>query len=181
MVQVSKARQLAVVLGAAVPVRIGFLLWSSTGWHYFFLQQNLTDVYFAEGYTLAAGYGYVWSNSSDAQAKLHHLRERVAADNTAALQVASQSPLQADLRPEMLHPPGLSLLVAGINRLFGIRADIPVQLVGIALDTAAVGIFWWILTTFTSPQVGFIGALLYGLFPPLANAAIFELPEGMVG
>jgi 4-amino-4-deoxy-L-arabinose transferase-like glycosyltransferase len=176
----SYVRHLAVVLVVAALVRIGFLLWSCSGWHFYFLQKGLTDVYFAEGYAIAAGYGYVWSDSPKGQALLKDLYQRATTDNTRALPQAAEPLSEGDLRPEMIHPLGMSLLVAAINRMFGIRADIPIQIVGIALDTAAAGIFWWIVTTFLSSPVGLTAGLLYALFPPLANAAIFKLPDGML-
>src|SRR5262245_8943861 len=119
-------KQLAVVLITAAVVRTGFLLWSWSGSSYFMPQSTLSQIYFKEGYAIAAGYGYVLGESPKGNAVLDELYRRVGFENFRAGQETAQPLATHDLRPEQLHPPGMALLIAATHRVSGIRADVPV-------------------------------------------------------
>ena len=163
----------------AILIRFGFILWDSSG-YYIKPQWNLSKAYFVEGYGIAAGYGYV-EGESVAGKHLKALYRRVNSENIRV------TPEVAGVLPEegkyfkMNHPPGMALLVAGINRLFGIRADLPVQILGLILDSTAAVLVSLIVTNFLNFRVGFISGLLYALFPPLAYmSSVSRLPEGLL-
>jgi 4-amino-4-deoxy-L-arabinose transferase-like glycosyltransferase len=176
----SNRRQLALVLIAAGLVRTAFMLWSISGWYFFMPQNTLSERFFLRGYAIAAGYGYVVENSPRGDAVLNELYRRVNADNIRALPKSAEPLSKDDMRLETMYPPGMSLMIAAIHRILGTKADVPLQLIGVVLDTASAGIFWWTVTTFVGPKVGLMAGLLYALFPPFAYAAVSKMPDGML-
>ena len=56
--------------------------------------------------------------------------------------------------------------------------DVPVQLLGILIDTLAAGLVCWIGRTSLGWKTGLIAGLLYALFPPLAFDCIRKVPCG---
>jgi 4-amino-4-deoxy-L-arabinose transferase-like glycosyltransferase len=159
---------------------MAFLLWSTSGWYFFMPQITLSEGFFQKGYAIVAGYGYVVGDSPRGRAVLDELYRRVNADKIRALTESAEPLSQEDVRPETMYPPGMSLMIAIIHRILGIKADVPLQLIGVVLDTASAGIFWWIVTTFVGPKVGLMAGLLYALFPPFAYAAVSKMPDGML-
>jgi 4-amino-4-deoxy-L-arabinose transferase-like glycosyltransferase len=155
-------------------------MWSWSDWYYFMPQSTLAQVYIQQGYAIAAGYGYVLGNSPKGIAVLDELYRRVSTENIRILPGSAEPLSKEDVRPELNHPPGIPWLVAMLHRIFGTRADIPLQILGIALDTASAGVFWWIMTRFFSTRVGLLAGMLYALFPPFAYAAVSKMPDGML-
>jgi 4-amino-4-deoxy-L-arabinose transferase-like glycosyltransferase len=132
----------------------------------------MSTSYFCGGYGIAAGYGYV------DDPKTEELFERIKVRNIRFTPEVVE-PL-TDAIPYALRPPGLSLVVAGINRILGMRADVPVQILGILLDTLAAGITFWIGRSCLGWKTGFIGGLIFAIFPPLAYTSICKIPCGLL-
>src|SRR5208337_4654808 len=109
---------------------------------------NLSIVYFQQGHELAEGRGY-----------LLHTDDGL-------------------IFPEMLHPPGLPLLVAGAIRIFG-SPHIPLQVLGAVLDTLAACLLYWVIASLVRQRVGLATGMIYALYPPIAFAStIAQVPEG---
>ncbi len=167
------------VFVAALLVRVAFAMWSWSGF-YAFPQSGMSRLYFKEGYAIAAGYGYVTGFTKKGHDVLGKLYGRVNAEGIRATPEIAQPLAAEDVRIEMVHPPGMSLLVAGINRVFGIPADVPIQVISILLDSIAAVLIWWVAATFLSARMGVAAGLVYAFFPPLAHAAAASrMPVGM--
>lgn len=174
-----KATHLVLVLAIALAVRLGFLLWNLSGW-YFIPQNTLSHVYFQQGYAISAGYGYVISDSARGDAILNDLYRDVSAGKLRVLRENAAPLLQSDVRPDVSHPPGTSMLIAAIYRIFGIPADVPLQVIAIVLDSFSAALFCWIVTATFGVRMGLVAGLLYALFPPFAAAAVSKQPDGML-
>lgn len=176
-----RKRNFILVIVIAGLVRTGFMLWSWSGHYYTIPNATLVVSYLRDGYSIAAGYGYTTANiNTPAERYLNHLYERVNSGNIR-LTPKMAGPLPTDgARPQMLHPPGMALLVAGINRFLGIRADEPLQVIGILFDSIAAGLVYWIISNFLSEKLGFVVGLAYALFPPLISASVSKTPEGLL-
>ncbi len=159
---------------------MGFMLWSWSG-YYVIPDNTLVTSYLKDGYAIAAGYGYTTANVNiPAERRLNYLYERVHSENIRLTRVVTGSLPQEGARPQMLHPLGIALLVASINRFLGIRADEPLQIVGLILDTIAAGLLCWIVGEFLNMRVGFVTGLVYALFLPLAWMSVSITPEGLL-
>ena len=172
-------KRLVIVAIIAVLVRFGFMIWDWSG-HYVRPQGTLSKVYFIEGYGIAAGYGYVYGEGA-AREHLCKLYRGVTSQNLRVTpQIAGSMPEEGKYS-ETLHPPGMALLVAGINRLFGIRADLPVQFIGMMLDSAAAVLVCWMVSNFLNMHVGLIAGLAYAFYPPFAYmSSVSKLPGGLL-
>jgi hypothetical protein len=174
-----RSRGLLLVLAAAAGLRAVFILWGLGG-------AGLGTGYgigvrdFVSGYAIAAGYGYITGTGP----ALDHMRRLHASISEGSLAVSpgSYGPLPAETAwPEIIHPPGLPLLVAGAHRLFGGAADLPIQVLGLLLDTAAAGLVWWIAGFLFARPVPVVAGLLYALFPPLAYwTTVAQTSEGLM-
>jgi 4-amino-4-deoxy-L-arabinose transferase-like glycosyltransferase len=173
-------KRLVLVLLAAILVRFGFIIWDWSGYH-IRPQWTLSMRYFKEGYGIAAGYGYVYGGEGAARQHLRNLYRRVRLENIRVTpEMAGPMPEEGKYF-ETLHPPGMALLVAGINRLFGIRADLPVQFIGLILDSAAAVLVCWIVSSFLTARIGLIAGLAYAFYLPLAYASsVSKLPGGLL-
>jgi 4-amino-4-deoxy-L-arabinose transferase-like glycosyltransferase len=174
-----KKRQLALVILIAILVRVACMAWSWSG--YYFIQQNdLSKGYFREGYGIAAGYGYV---RSDGKA-LEHLNSLYRQVNSENFRVTpgTAGPLPNEgVEFQLLHPPGISLLIYVIHNIFAMRADILIQILGIIFDAITVGLVYWIGYTFFGIRVGFAASLAYSLFPPLIYySSASKTPDGLL-
>ena len=167
----SLRKHLAIVISTAAIVRIFFMLCNWSGYTAKFLE-GMSTSYFCGGYGIAAGYGYV------DDPKTEELFERIKVRNIRFTPEVVE-PL-TDAITYALRPPGLSLVVAGINRILGMRADVPVQILGILLDTLAAGITFWIGRSCLGWKTGFIGGLIFAIFPPLAYTSICKIPCGLL-
>lgn len=85
-----------------------------------------------------------------------------------------------DGEPAMLHPPGVSLLSAAFRRALSRDADLPVQLVGAALDALAAGVVGWIAWVVFGSRAGYAAGLLYACFLPLAFVSVTKTADGMM-
>ena len=134
--------------------------------------------YFRQGYGLAAGYGLVsWQGAAGDQLK--HLYSEVESGQLAA-SPATAPPLSGDVHFDAVHPPGMALLVAGIHRVLRMPADVPVELLGVLLDSIAAVLLCWLVAHAIAPDVGYATGLLYAFFPPAAHAASSRTPEGLI-
>jgi hypothetical protein len=162
---------MVVVITAAI-FRIGFMFWN---WSGFMTGANLANGaydFLSTGYGIAAGWGYV--ENSETFELLNQIEERhirFSPENVASLE---------DPVPFGLRPPGLALIVAGINRAWGIRADVPIQLLGILLDTFAAGLTFYIGRACLGWKVGFVSGLIYALCLPLAYICTIKIACGFV-
>lgn len=175
-------RNYIIVILVAVVVRFVFMAWSWSGWYYQKpLSATLSAGYFNQGYGIAAGYGYNDYHSVAAREHVGELGEWIKREGgRAGPELVGQLPREG-VYPCAVHPPGLPLLVAGINQVFGVRADVPIQLIAIVLDTIAAVIVCWLIATFLHPRVGFVTGVLYGVFPPLAyQAACAKMPASFL-
>lgn len=169
-----------IVVAVAAATRLAFILWGATGWMVEPID-SMSSRDFRAGYALDAGYGYV-AGDGPARAHLDDLYRRATAGEIR-VEPATAGPLPADgARPETWHPPGLPLLVAVVHRLLGIPADLPIEVIGLVLDSLAAALVFWIGRTVFSPRVGLIAGLLYGLFPPLAYwSTVARATVGLLG
>jgi 4-amino-4-deoxy-L-arabinose transferase-like glycosyltransferase len=142
-------RRVIVVAGVALAFRLACVAWSSSGWHVL-PPDTLSATYFAEGYALAAGEGYV---IRDAQGS----------------------------RPELLHPPGMAMLVAALHLITGGPADLPARVVGALLDTGAAVLLAWLASVTLGLGAGTVAGLAYAAWPPAIWAAAGARgPEGLM-
>ncbi len=170
-------RPAIVVFSAALLFRLAYLIWYLSGWHVI-PDSSMALSYFWRGYGIAAGYGYVAAERSSLD-HLISLEERVRAESFRVTPETA-GPLEPHgVRAETLHPPGMALLIAGANRLFGIPADLPVQLLYLIVDSATAVLVGWIAGVTLGSRVGFASGLAYALFPPSAYMAIAKLPTGI--
>jgi 4-amino-4-deoxy-L-arabinose transferase-like glycosyltransferase len=172
-------RRYFAVAVVALACRVGFILWQNTG-ACFAEHGPFSPLFLSQGYAIAAGYGYI--EALDIQSPvgqyLKHLPERVDQEGLR-LTPQSAAPLpEGAVAPHTLHPPGTPLVIAGIHRLLGIGADIPMQLIGTILDVAAAVVVCWLATRAVGERVGLLCGLLYALFPPLVYGAMSEEPDG---
>jgi 4-amino-4-deoxy-L-arabinose transferase-like glycosyltransferase len=162
-------RPMLTIALVALAFRLLFLVWGGTGW-YVLPQDSLSKIYFYQGYGLCAGYGYVRESQ---WTKLQELAEKV--DDGVRITPGTAGPIDPQkIIPEMLHPPGMAMLVAGIHGLTGRPAEVFVELGGMLLDTLAACLVYWIAATFVSARVGLTAGLVYALYPPLAYASTLE-------
>lgn len=102
-----------------------------------------------------------------------HEQQRITPLNAPPLSSESSS-------PEMLHPPGMAVLVAAVHWLTGSCGYLAVEILGGLLDAVAACILYWTVATYFSARVGFTAAMIYALFPPLAYMSTFgKSPEGL--
>jgi 4-amino-4-deoxy-L-arabinose transferase-like glycosyltransferase len=142
-------KRLVVVAGVALALRLACVAWSTSGW-YVLPQDTLTATYFAEGYALAAGEGYVVKDARGS-------------------------------RPELLHPPGMAMLVAALHLITGGPADVAAPLVGALLDTCAAVLLAWLVSVMLGLGAGTVAGLAYALWPPAIWAATGARgPEGLM-
>jgi hypothetical protein len=173
-------RKMIIVGSAAFLFRLLFIFWGWTEWHV--LEQDvLSMVYFHEGYRICAGYGYVVDAPGEDRSNYYQkIEELVDKGQRVSPQTAPQVE-SSNFLPEMLHPPGMALLIAAIHRVTGMRADLFFEIIGMILDTMAACILFWMVATFFSERVGFVTGLIYAFYPPLAFAStIYRSPEGLL-
>jgi hypothetical protein len=173
-----KSRLGKVFLCAAL-FRLIFLVWSWTPW-LAEPQDGMSLLYFRQGYGLAVGYGYV-SSVGEGGRQLKDLYALVE-ENKTPLTAATAPPLDRhDAWPEMLHPPGMAMLIGGLYRLLHTPVDLAVELVGVLLDSLSAALLCELLTRAWSPALGYATGLCYAFFPPLAfGAAASRTPEGLM-
>jgi 4-amino-4-deoxy-L-arabinose transferase-like glycosyltransferase len=173
-------RKMIIVASAALLFRLLFIFWGWTGC-YTLEPDSLSIVYFQEGYMICAGYGYVFEVSNEEPSdNLQKIMDLVDQGVRVTPQTAPQIE-SSKLLPEMLHPPGMALLVAALHRLTGMRVDLFFEIIGMLFDTAAACILYWMVATFLSRRVGFASGLIYAFYPPLAYAStIYRAPEGLL-
>jgi 4-amino-4-deoxy-L-arabinose transferase-like glycosyltransferase len=173
-------RKMIIVGCVAFLFRLAFILWGLTGC-YVLPENFITNTYFCQGYGLCAGYGYVSEGWKENPFKtLRELRARAE----GGLRVTPETAPQVDAKqffPEMLHPPGMPLLIAAIHRTTGASATLYFEIIGMFLDTAAACLFFWMVWEFFSKRVAFTAGLIYALYPPLAfSSTLHRLPEGIM-
>jgi 4-amino-4-deoxy-L-arabinose transferase-like glycosyltransferase len=162
-----------IVGSVAFLFRLIFIVWGLSDW-YLLPQDTLSSVYFCQGYGICAGYGYVSENWGEKPYKnLAKLRKLVDQGLHVTPQTAPQFGEKAFF-PEMLHPPGMALLVAAIHWATGTRADLYFEIMGMLLDTAAACLFYWLVWKFFSERIAFTAGLIYALYPPLAFSSALE-------
>jgi 4-amino-4-deoxy-L-arabinose transferase-like glycosyltransferase len=172
------SRRAAIVFAAALAFRVAYLLWTASGWHVI-PGTILTKSYFWQGYGIAAGYGYV-SAEGPVRRHLIALARRVESEG-GRVTPESAGPMEVEgARPETLHPPGMALLVAGINRLLGMPADVPIQILFLVADSIAALLVFWTGNLAFGSRVGFAAGLAYAFFPPSAYTAVAWPPTGFL-
>jgi 4-amino-4-deoxy-L-arabinose transferase-like glycosyltransferase len=163
----------------AAMFRLLFLIWSWTSWHAE-AQTGASQLYFRQGYGLAAGYGLIaWYGESGE--KLKDLSKAVEDGKMIALP-GDVPPMEAkDVHYSTFHPPGMALLVAGLYRLTKVPASLPVEVTGLIWDSLATVLLYWLVSRAWSPNVGYATGIIYAFFPPAAyGSASSRSPEGMI-
>jgi len=137
--------------------------------------------YFRQGYGIAAGYGFNFYYKNPSSDHINNLYDRVTRYNVRVTpEMAGPLPREGAY-PVAVHTPGMPLLVAAVNRVFGIRADEPIQFLGGILDAISAAIVCWMVGTFFHRRVGFVTGILYALFFPLAyQSACAKMPDGFI-
>jgi 4-amino-4-deoxy-L-arabinose transferase-like glycosyltransferase len=162
-----------IVGSVAFLFRLIFIFWGLLDWH-LLPQDTLSSVYFCQGYGICAGYGYVSENWGEIPFKnLAKIRKLVDQGLHVTPQTAPQFGEKAFF-PEMLHPPGMALLVAAIHWVTGTRADLYFEIIGMLLDTASACLLYWMVLKFFSERIAFTAGLVYALYPPLAFTSTLE-------
>lgn len=172
-------RRALYVFAVALAVRLLLTVWSHSSL-YVESPTGMSSLYFRQGYAMAAGLGYV-VGMDEAGAFLESIQERVNARSLVAtpLAVGTAPP---GLYADTLHPPGMPILVGAAHRLFGMPADLPVQILGAVLDSTAAVLVYWIGVTLAGFTAGLAAGLLYAAFLPQAWAATGALmPDGLIG
>jgi len=164
----------------AAAFRLIFLVWSWMPW-LAEPQDGMSKLYFKQGYGLAAGYGYI-SSEGNGGPQLKNLYTLVE-ENKTPVTAETAPPLdRQDVWPEMLHPPGMAILIGGLYRLFHQPADIGVEIIGLLLDSLSAALLCVLIAQAWSPALGYASGLCYAFFPPLAfGAASSRSPEGLMG
>lgn len=167
--------RLSWIIVATLVVRLAMILWSLSG-AYISPQVGLSERYFREGYAIDAGWGY--STDEEPLSSLTPSQQRVERGE-AGTEVAVPRP--AGFYGETLHPPGFSLLVAAVHRIFGGNASLPIMVLGALLDALAAAILYLMVRAVWSEQVAYATALTYALFLPQAYAVTADrLPNGII-
>lgn len=176
MSRVSRGK-LVVVAVAALAFRLGFIAWEATGWHVLGLDE-LTRTYLYQGYALCAGWGYVRIPPA---AHEEAVRLFSLAQQGRITPQVTPGPGGKLIRPEVLHVPGMAILVAGLHTLSG-PATIPLlKLLGALLDTWAACLLYVTVAGFFKPRVGFAAGLLYAFYPPLGySSGVLMAPDGLL-
>lgn len=171
--------RLIIIVGIiALATRLLYLGWTWTNW-YVLPDDYMVLLYFDEGYAICTGYGYVRSYTENGWKELYELRARVETQDLQTIR-EQRNVDTTDLHPEFIHPPGLPLLIAGIRTFLGIKADVPIQLLGVFLDTVAACLLAYLVGKFFAGNVAFLAGIFYALFPPLAYASVNKYPDGIL-
>jgi hypothetical protein len=172
-------KNIAIILFSSIFIRTLFILFNQYDF-YTTPQFNLSKQYFKEGYAIAAGFGYI-RGEGPAKDDLNELYNRINKKNFR-ISTRTVEPISSEGKHyEMLHPPGMAILVATINRLFGIKADVPIQIFGMILDSLGAIILYFMVNTYFGRPLGLMVGLVYSVFPPLAcYSTISRLPEGLL-
>jgi 4-amino-4-deoxy-L-arabinose transferase-like glycosyltransferase len=153
--------------------RLIFIFWGLSDWN-LMPQNTMSIVYFCQGYGICAGYGYVSENWGEKPFhNLTELRKLVDQGLHVTPQTAPQFGEKAFF-PEMLHPPGMALLVAAIHWVTGMRVDLYFEILGMLLDTTSACLFYWMVWKFFSERIAFMAGLIYALYPPLAFSTTLD-------
>jgi 4-amino-4-deoxy-L-arabinose transferase-like glycosyltransferase len=174
-----KRHHYIIIFAVSALIRLGFVVWEWSD-YYVHHENTLSSIYFYQGYGLVAGYGYVRGIGEPAHTHLWDLYRRVSNENTRVTPAMAGPLPQEGAIPEMLHPPGMALLVAGANIIFNIKADVPIQIMGIIFDSIAAVLVYWIASTAFNKRVGLLVGILYSLFPPLARGPAAKSPDGLI-
>ena len=160
--------------------RLVFLAWSWTPW-LAEPQDGMSRLYFKQGYGMAVGYGYI-SSEAKGGPQLKTLYEMVEVQKPPVTTL-SAPPLNRDnVWPEMLHPPGMAALISVLYRLLHVPADLPMEIIGLLLDSISAALLCVLITKVWSPSLGYALGLGYAFFPPLAyGSASSRSPEGLMG
>ena len=168
-------RGIAGIASCALAVRLVMIGWCLWG-HGCAPQSTLSGRYFEGGYAIAAGWGYI--NGSDAaHAALTPDQARVELGN------APRHPVQAPISfsPVAVHPPGMSLLIAGLQKIIGGDAVVPMMLFGAVLDMVATIVLYCMVRATWSPAAATLTGLVYAFFLPTAYASTAAgLPDGII-
>lgn len=131
-------------------------------------EDSMAVMYLRSSYLMAAGLGYAQTiPGSPAYRDIERIRERADQQPVTPAMVDDISP--DGLYPEMLHPPGWSILAYSIHRLTGLPVPVPMQVVGTVVDVASCALLYaLVVMVLGSHGVALVASLLYALFPPFA-------------
>src|SRR5436309_1157546 len=136
-----RTRDLIIILLASSAFRLVFVMWGLDGAH-ILPSHGMSGADFTAGYAIAAGYGYV-TGPPPVSARLVDNYHRVS-EGKLVLTPGTAEPLpRSAFVPQTIHPPGLALVVAGLHRLLGTSAAIPIEIMGAGLDCVAAILLWW--------------------------------------
>ena len=166
---------IAAILVVAATTRLVFavLVWTPTAKS---PDQTISVMYVRSAYLLATGHGYAQAiPDSPAYQSIegsNGLKQRARNGTKLTLSNGAIVPLDG-LYPEMVHPPGWSVVASALHRLSGLPVWLPMQILGGLVDVAACGLAYWLTYLLLgSYRIARLSGLFYALFPPLAYASI---------
>jgi 4-amino-4-deoxy-L-arabinose transferase-like glycosyltransferase len=177
----SRSRSLAIVVFACAAFRLAFILWGLSGAR-IYPRYGMSDIDFAAGYAIAAGYGYVNGPPRSTSERLNDMDPGASADKLRLTPTTPTPNLPEIPVPVTIHPPGLALLVAGVHRLVGTGTDRAVEMLGALLDMLSAALVFWIAGRFFGPRVAFAAGLCHALFLPFGYwSTVAKSSDGLLG
>ncbi len=171
-------RVLVLILSVAALARIVFIIGSFSG-SFALAESSRHKTYMLKGYGIATGYGFVEvRGTGEARRYLQTIRRAIHAGEEPV--PADRARTDARLPLTMDHPPGHYLLIAGLYRLFGIPAELPLAILGALLDVLATALLCVLVTLTLGPRMGVVTGLLYALYPPTVFSSIAREPDGLL-
>ena len=173
-------KHLAVILAVATVCRAAYAVLVWTPW-FISPSETMSKMYVRSAYALSAGLGYA-QTIPDSPAD-EDLKNLVREGETGKWIRWSSGPrVRPDgLYPEMLHPPGWSLIAASLHRGLGVPVTRAMHCVTAVVDVAACAMLYWlVLLALDSVRVARVAAWLYAVFPPLCYASATLRPIGFM-
>jgi len=172
--------QLTVILLAAAACRGAYavLVWTPG---FISPAKTMSIMYVRSAYALAAGLGYAQTiPGSDAGRDVNAMVTR--AEGGELVTPASGKNVARDgLYPEMLHPPGWSLIAAGLHRGLRLPVRPAMQFLTALVDVSACGLLCWLVwLCLGNVRTALAASALYAVFVPLCAAAANLRPIGFM-
>jgi len=142
--------------------------------------EHLADLYRAEAYALAAGYGMLHpAPSGPAEVDLLRLADSLAAQGKRITPETAPRITPARWRPASMHPPGYAVFLLGIYRLFGEPLFAWARVVQAVLDAASCLLVYLIGVRFAGRAVGLVAAAGQALAAPAAYLATSRVADAL--
>ena len=174
-------KRLLIVLAVAMVCRIAyaFLVWHGT---FVSPDETMSKMYVRSAYMVAAGIGYyqVYPPASPGRRDVLRLVEEARQGKVITPETAGDISREG-LYPELLHPPGWSVVAAGLHRVFRQPVWLVMQALTIGVDVAACGLLYWlVLLCLGNQRVAVVASVIYAVFPTLCYATVNLRPLGFM-